>query len=117
MEFVEAPAFTELLPDYLNDEEYRALQARLVLNPEAGEVIPGTGGFRKARWADPARGKGRRGGLRVIYYHFSSERQIWLVTLYGKGDVADLTAAEKRQLKDAIGAEAARRSARTGGRS
>ena len=61
MEFVEAPAFTELLPDYLNDEEYRALQARLVLNPEAGEVIPGTGGFRKARWADPARGKGRRG--------------------------------------------------------
>lgn len=67
MEIVEAPAFTRYLYDYLNEEQYRALQAALILNPEAGDVMPGTGGFRKVRWTDPRRGKGRRGGLRIIY--------------------------------------------------
>jgi hypothetical protein len=47
-------------------------------------VIPGTGGFRKLRWTDPRRGKGRRGGLRVIYYYFPGEQQIWLITLYDR---------------------------------
>ncbi len=75
MEFFEAPSFTRYLRDYLSDEEYRSLQHRLTLHPELGNVMPGTGGFRKLRWADPRRGKGRRGGLRVIYYCFSSERQ------------------------------------------
>ena len=116
MEFVEAPAFTELHRRYMDDEGYRALQLRLAEAPDAGDVIPGTGGFRKIRWAEPARGKGKRGGLRVIYYHFPDDDQIWLVTLYGKGEVADLSSAEKRQLKIAIGAEAAARAAGRGRR-
>jgi hypothetical protein len=105
VEFFEAPPFTRFVQDYLSDEEYRALQRILAQNPEMGDVMPGTGGFRKLRWADPHRGKGRRGGLRIIYYHFSSDHQIWLMTLYGKDEADDLTAAEKKALRSAIAAE------------
>ena len=70
MEFIEAPAFTRHLSKYLDDDEYRTLQAELAANPELGDLMPGTGGFRKMRWADARRSKGRRGGLRIIYYHF-----------------------------------------------
>lgn len=66
--FFETPLFTRLLPDYLSDESYRVLQRTLLQNPELGDVMPGTGFFRKARWKDARRGKGKRGGLRVIYY-------------------------------------------------
>ena len=58
MEFIEAPAFSKHVSDYLNDDEYRRLQAELADNPEAGDIMPGTGGFRKMRWADVRRGKG-----------------------------------------------------------
>jgi hypothetical protein len=105
MEFFEAPPFTRYLREYLADEEYRSLQYLLAQNPELGDMMPGTGGFRKLRWADKRRGKGRRGGLRIIYYYFSSEQQIWLMTLYGKDEADDLTAAEKSALRDAIAAE------------
>ncbi len=105
MEFIEAPAFTRYLPDYLDDDEYRALQKQLGLGPAVGDLIPGTGGFRKIRWADKRRGKGRRGGLRVIYYHFVADHQIWLMTLYGKNEAADLTPGEKKALKVAIESE------------
>ena len=84
MEFFEAPPFTRYLGDYLADEEYRRLQHLLAQNPELGDMMPGTGGFRKLRWADPRRGKGRRGGLRIIYYYLSSEQQIWLMTCMEK---------------------------------
>jgi len=102
MEFIEAPAFARHLPAYLNDDEYKELQARLGSNPDLGELMPGTGGFRKMRWADVRRGKGRRGGLRIIYYHFRSDHQIWLMTLYDKGEASDLTASEKKALKAPI---------------
>ena len=68
-------------------------------------MIPGTGGFRKLRWADIRRGKGRRGGLRVIYYWFHDQSQIWFMTIYGKNEAADLTPEQKRSLKVAIEAE------------
>jgi hypothetical protein len=113
MLFVEAPAFTRHLLWYLTDDEFRRLQGALVGNPDAGAVMPGTGGFRKMRWADPRRGKGTRGGLRIVYYHFAEEEQIWLMTLYGKDEVKDLTPAEKRTLKAAIQGE---RQARAGRR-
>src|SRR5580704_6639793 len=102
MEFIEAPAFTRYVADYLGDEEYRALQSELARNPEAGDLMPGTGGFRKLRWGDPGRGKGRRGGLRIIYYYFLSDQQIWLMTLYRKNEAADLTPSEKKALKNEI---------------
>lgn len=105
MEFFEALPFTRYLSDYMADEEYVSLQYLLAQNPQLGDVMPGTGGFRKLRWADPRRGKGRRGGLRIIYYHFPAEQQIWLMTLYGKDEADDLTAEEKRALRTAIAAE------------
>lgn len=105
MEFFESPAFTRHLSQYLDDEGYKALQNELARNPRAGDVMPGTGGFRKIRGADPRRGKGRRGGLRIIYYHFVGDHQIWLMTLFNKNEAADLTPQEKKALSAAIGAE------------
>ena len=103
--FLETPLFTRLLGDYLTDESYRRLQRALMENPEMGDVIPGTGGFRKVRWEDARRGKGKRGGLRIVYYYLPADHQIWFFTLYGKDEAADLTADEKRVLKKAIQAE------------
>src|SRR3989338_11253786 len=110
MEFVEAPVFTRCLPGYLDDDAYRTFQALLAANPDLGDVMPGTGGFRKVGYADPRRGKGRRGGLRIIYFYFESERQIWLMTLYGKDEASGLTAKEKQALKGAIDLEKKARS-------
>jgi len=101
--------FKRLLPDYLDDDGYRRLQKALLENPETGDVMAGTGGFRKLRWQNPRRGKGKRGGLRVIYYYLMADRQIWLITIYDKDELADLSADEKRALKKAIHAELAAR--------
>ena len=105
MELIEAPAFTRLISDYLDDDEYGELQNRLAANPNLGDLMPGTGGFRKARWTDPARGKGRRGGLRIIYYYFPADQRIWLMAVYSKGEASDLTPREKKALKAALGTE------------
>ncbi len=104
--------FTALIAEYIEDDEYRALQSFLAGDPEADDVMPGTGGFRKLQLADRRRGQGKRGGLREIYYYLLTDAQIWLMTLYDKGDVADLGAAEKRPLKAALDAELARRAVR-----
>jgi hypothetical protein len=102
MEFLEAPAFTRYVSGYLTDDEYRELQNRMAAAPKHGDVIPGTGGFRKLRWTDPRRGKGRRGGLRVIYYYFPGAQQIWLITLYDKDEASDLRPKERQALRSAI---------------
>jgi len=112
MEFIEAPAFSRHVSSYLNDHDYRKLQARLSADPESGDLMPRTGGFRKMRWADARRGKGRRGGLRIIYYYFPSDHQIWLMTLYDKDKASDLTMKEKKALKAAVESELAARAAR-----
>jgi hypothetical protein len=100
--FVELPAFAKYRLEYLNDERFRDLQNSLMANPEAGDVIEGTGGLRKLRQADPRRGKGKRGGLRVIYYWWDGKRQFWLFTLYDKDEMDDLSAKEKKALKDML---------------
>src|SRR5437763_15461494 len=105
MKFLKAPSFTRFLSDYLTDDEYRERQNRLAAARELGDVMPGTGGFRKLRWGAPRRGKGRRGGLRVIYYYFPGEQQIWLMTLYDKAEGSDLTPKERQALKSAIAIE------------
>jgi|ERR1700728_1017241 len=112
MEFLEAPAFTRYLTDYLDDDSYKELQAKLGGNPDLGDLMSGTGGFRKMRWADKRRGKGRRGGLRVIYYHFKSDHQIWFMTLYDKDEASDLTAIQKKALKTLIETELEARATR-----
>jgi hypothetical protein len=76
--FVELPPFERTRKDYMDDEAYSGLQHELMANPEAGDVMEGTGGLRKLRQPDPRRGKGKRGGLRVIYYWWLGGDQFWL---------------------------------------
>lgn len=103
--FIELPAFSRHRSDYLDDDGYRALQNELLNNPEAGDVIKDTGGLRKMRFADARRGKGKRSGLRVIYYLWTGGPQFWLFTLYDKDEMSDLTAKERRVFADALKAE------------
>ena len=103
--FVELPAFAKYRADYMDDEGFRGLQQSMLKNPEAGDVIEGTGGLRKLRHGDPRRGKGKRGGLRVIYYWWDGGRQFWLFTLYDKDEMENLSADEKKALKGMLKAE------------
>ncbi len=80
--FIELPYFERHRLDYLSDASFRAFQQVLMSHPEAGDVIEGTGGLRKVRHADEKRGKGKRGGLRVIYYWWEAGKQVWLFTVY-----------------------------------
>ncbi len=109
--FIELPAFQRLRAEYLDDAAYRQLQEELMKNPEAGDVIKGTGGLRKVRYADERRGKGKRGGLRVIYFWKDADDQFWLFTLYDKDEADDLTPAQSKLLKQRLDAEIKARSA------
>jgi len=97
MVFIETPIFTADVCALLSDEEYAALQQHLVAQPNAGPVIAGTGGLRKIRWA--VAGKGKRGGIRVIYYHVVAQAQIRMILIYRKGIKDDLTPKEKTALR------------------
>jgi mRNA-degrading endonuclease RelE of RelBE toxin-antitoxin system len=97
--FLEAPSFERWLPNYLNDDEYVELQKFLLQKPEAGDVIQGTGGFRKLRWRDSRRSKGKRGGLRIIYYYFDSLGVIYFAMISNKNEATDLSSEQKRQLR------------------
>ena len=97
--FVELPAFERNRSDYLTDEAYRGLQNEMLKDPEAGDVITGTGGLRKLRYGDATRGKGKRGGLRIIYYWWDPKKQFWLFTIYDKDELSDLSPKEKAILK------------------
>lgn len=103
--FVELPAFERHRAEYLGDEGFSALQRELMRNPAAGAVIEGTGGLRKMRFADRLRGKGKRGGLRVVYYWWEAGMQFWLFTLYDKDEAADLTPRQRKALRATIKAE------------
>ena len=100
--FVELPPFEHFRADYLDDDAFLKLQRLLMLNPEAGPLIAGTGGLRKLRFADERRGKGKRGGLRVIYYWWDTGFQFWLFTIYDKDEMADLTKPQRDKLKQMI---------------
>ena len=97
--FVELPAFERNRSNYLTDEAYRGLQNEMLKDPEAGDVITGTGGLRKLRYGDATRGKGKRGGLRIIYYWWDPKKQFWLFTIYDKDELSDLSPKEKAILK------------------
>ncbi len=100
MVFIESILFTKYLQDYLNDEEYNKLQIFLEEKPEAGDLIQETGGLRKLRWK--LNNQGKRGGIRVIYYWQVSADQIYLITLYAKNEMSDLSMKEKRILKQLL---------------
>jgi hypothetical protein len=103
--FVELPAFARRRSGYLDDAAFAELQSVLMRNPAAGDVMQGTGGLRKLRLGDTRRGKGRRGGLRVIYYWWDAGRQFWLFTLYDKDEASGLTSEQRRAFKAMIKAE------------
>jgi hypothetical protein len=100
--FVELPPFEHYRADYLDDDAFLGLQLLLMLNPEAGALVRGIGGLRKLRFADERRGKGKRGGLRVIYYWWDSALQFWLFTIYDKDELSDLTKAQRETLKEMV---------------
>lgn len=100
MIFIEARKFTELIDGYLSDDEYAALQWYLLNNPDAGELIRGTGGVRKMRWA--LKGTGKSGGIRVIYFWKKSEDEIWLLTTYAKSQQSTIPAHLLKQIAEAI---------------
>jgi mRNA-degrading endonuclease RelE of RelBE toxin-antitoxin system len=94
--FIETRLFTKLVLEYLSEEDYAALQEALMRAPEAGPVIPGSGGVRKLRWAAPGRGK--RGGYRVIYYVRRAHGVIWMLTMYPKNVAENIPANVLRQI-------------------
>jgi hypothetical protein len=102
---MELPAFERHRESYLSDDDFRRLQIALLENPMAGSVMEGTGGLRKLRFADSRRGKGARGGLRVVFYYWIGGPEFWLVTLYDKDEAADLTPGQRDVLKTWIKAE------------
>lgn len=107
--FIELPAFERYRGEYLTDDAFTALQVGLLQNPGAGAVIQGTGGLRKLRFVDDFRHKGKRGGIRVIYYWWDGGAQFWLFTVYGKDEQADLSIAQRKSLKQRLEHELAAR--------
>jgi hypothetical protein len=98
--FVETPLFTHLVGEYLGDDDYRCLQEALVANPDAGVVIPRSGGVRKLRWG--TEGRGKRGGVRVIYFRRAQPALIWMLTIYAKNDAETISAAVLRKIRQEI---------------
>ena len=99
-EFIESVAFDRVRPRYLDDEEYGELQQSLMQNPEAGAVVPGSGGVRKLRWRRA--GAGKRGGLRVIYYVRYWPNEFWMLALYAKTRRETVPAHVLKRLREAF---------------
>jgi len=103
MKIIETPIFSKRVREILDDEEYRALQNALVLNPESGKIMQGSGGIRKLRWSGSGRGK--RGGSRVIYYWFKEQDNVLMLLIYTKKEKDDLTKAQLRVLQSIVESE------------
>ena len=95
--FVESSLFEKYRDNYLSDEQYREFQNELLSDSKKGDVIQATGGLRKVRVA--SKNKGKRGGARIIYFYLQSVKRFYLLTIYAKNEVTDLTSQEKKQLK------------------
>ncbi len=100
MEFIEATAFSRYVHELLSDTEYLALQLHLMRYPEAGRVVPGSGGVRKIRWA--MAGTGKSGGVRVIYFFKKQDDEIWLLTIYDKRETENIPAHILKQIAKEI---------------
>ncbi len=107
--FVETTGFSEVREDFLPDPAYSRLQKELMADPDAGDVMPGCGSLRKLRISDAKRGKGKRGGARVIYLYVPQVSRFYMIDIYGKDEQDDLSQADRkafRELAEAIKAAA-----------
>jgi len=100
MEIIETPVFTRRVLDILSDDEYRDLQSFIAANPAAGNLIPGSNGLRKLRWS--IKGKGKRGGSRIIYYWVKPKDTVLMLFLFKKNEQSDLSADQLKRLKSII---------------
>jgi len=100
MEYIESPLFSKLVNSYMEDEEYAAFQWDLALHPEKGDLIPGSGGLRKVRWV--GNGRGKRGGVRIIYYYKNREIQVWLLTIYSKNEDENIPVSILKRIKEEL---------------
>jgi len=98
--FIETSAFTKLIVSYLTNDEYLGLQRFLLEHPDAGRIIRGSGGVRKLRWALP--GKGKSGGIRVIYYWKRQADEIWMLTVYSKSERESIPSHILRKIAEEI---------------
>jgi hypothetical protein len=98
--FIETPVFTRTIRRVMTGEEYRQLQSALVVRPEIGDVLPGSGGLRKLRWK--ISGRGKRGGARVIYYWAVRFNEIYMLLAYVKAEQEDLTQIQLKLLRQIV---------------
>lgn len=96
--FIESPLFTKLVHDYLTDDEYRGFQTFLATNHDTGDVVRGSGGVRKVRWA--RRGTGQSGGVRVLYFARTEAGEILLLLIYAKSAVDSIPSHILKDLKE-----------------
>ena len=105
LEFIQSEVFTRRLDKLAKDnaaDVLMGIENDLIWNPEKGALIQGTGGVRKARVADPSRGKGKRGGFRYMYYYIEQDHQILLLMLFSKNEQDDLSRAQKQWLRKEV---------------
>lgn len=100
MKIIETSVFTKKIKTLLPDEDYRLLQNEITLNPGKGKIIRGSGGLRKIRWSIP--GKGKSGGVRVIYYWIKAKEIILMLLVYSKNEQDDLTNEQLKILKSLV---------------
>jgi len=100
MLILETKIFTRLITRLMDDDHYRELQEVLIGSPETGDVIPGSGGLRKIRWG--IAGRGKRGGVRVIYYHVNAADRIYMLYVYAKNEAEDLTRDQLKALRKIV---------------
>lgn len=101
--FIQTKLFARLFDELFSDDDLVELERYLMENPEAGAVVAGSGGVRKMRWGVPGRGK--RGGVRIIYYLRLSQERVWLLTLYPKSETDSIPGGILKKIKDEINGE------------
>ncbi len=100
MQFIETGVFTRQVTSLLTDDEYSQLQVALSARPDLGAIIPHSSGLRKIRWS--MSGRGKRGGVRAIYYWVVAEYQILMIFMYPKNEKHDLTPQQLKVLREIV---------------
>jgi hypothetical protein len=102
MVIIETKTFVRIIGKHLTGEEFRLFQVALIENPVAGTIIPGTGGLRKIRWNIPGRKRGKRTGVRIIYFFENEKDRIYMLMAFAKNEKMDLTKEQLSLLAKAV---------------